>query len=204
VFGNWTVHILSWIEIFRFDSREWANWHYICCAWKNHNTWHDDFSLKGLRDCLPKPSTKQSDCWWSIINFCCCDFNPTVIQNVMMEEKWLFCKVLWEICRLFRSRVRMGWLRGTSFLVFLKDFARPSLFSEGVSFLWSKANYQMVLHHMVHGETLNILHDLGHWYPFDGCFATELLNLHSGLSHWRHLKFVGWDQIESTNLPRPK
>ena len=85
---------------------------------------------------------------------CCCDFNPTVIQNVMMEEKWLFWKVLGEICGLFWSSARMGWFRRRSFYVFLKDFAGPSLFSEGVSFLWSKANYQMVLHHMVHGETL--------------------------------------------------
>ena len=39
---------------------------------------------------------------------CCHDFNPTVIRNVMMEEKWLFCKVLREICGMLGSR--SGWV----------------------------------------------------------------------------------------------
>ena len=38
----------------------------------------------------------------------------------------------------------------------LKDFARPCLFSEGISFFTSKTHDEMVLHHMIHGKALHV------------------------------------------------
>ena len=38
----------------------------------------------------------------------------------------------------------------------LKDFARPCLFSERISFFTSKAHDEMVLHHMIHGKALHV------------------------------------------------
>jgi len=61
----------------------------------------------------------------------------------------------------------------------LKDFARPCLFSERISFFTSKAHDEMVLHHMIHGKALYVIHCLWNRNSLHGCFPSKLLNFHS-------------------------